>query len=222
VELAVTPVVQRAVNVVVATIPLSGQPLVVVFAPDGTPWVGRAETGSRVIEIDPATNTIRREVLADVGLAAASESGALWFGSSSTLTRIDPVADQITATIATGSPANAVAFGEGAVWTTDYNASALLRVDPATNAITARIGVVELPGSLAVGGGRVWVAGIGGDVIDRVDPSTGDVDGTVAGLPGISDLVFANNALYAIGSNASGGWIVRVALRPWRSRQEPP
>lgn len=83
-------------------------------------------------------------------------------------------------------------------------------MDPATNAITARIGVVELPGSLAVGGGRVWVAGIGGDVIDRVDPSTGDVDGTVAGLPGISDLVFANNALYAIGSNASGGWIVRV------------
>jgi hypothetical protein len=121
VELAVTPVVQRAVNVVVATIPLSGQPLVVVFAPDGTPWVGRAETGSRVIEIDPATNTIRREVLADVGLAAASESGALWFGSSSTLTRIDPVADQITATIATGSPANAVSFGEGAVWTTDYS-----------------------------------------------------------------------------------------------------
>jgi streptogramin lyase len=204
------PPTPLAVNVVVATIPLSGQPLVVVFAPDGTPWVGRAETGSRVIEIDPATNTTRREVPADVGLAAASGAGALWVGSSSTLTRIDPVAGQVTATIGTGSPANAVAFGEGAVWTTDYNASALLRVDPATNAITARIGVVELPGSLAVGGGKVWVAGIGGNVIDRVDPSTGNVDGTVADLPGISDLVFADSALYAIGTDGSDHWIVRV------------
>lgn len=198
-----------SVNVVVATIPLSGQPLVVVFAPDGTPWVGRAETGSSAVEIDAATNTTKREVPADIGLAAVSGADSLWFGSSSALTRVDPVSAQVTATIDTGSQANAVAFGEGAIWTTDYASHALLRVDPATNAITGRIGVVEFPGTIAVGAGRIWVAGSGG-VIDSVDPSTGNVDGTVTELPGITDMAFAGDTLYVIGSEGDDHWIVRV------------
>jgi streptogramin lyase len=207
------PATPRAVNVVVATIPLSGQPLAVAFAPDGTPWVGCGGSPNEAIEIDPATNSTKREVPTEVGIDATSGSGALWFGSSSGLTRVDPLAAQVTATIPTGSQANAVAFGEGAIWTTDYLANTLLRVDPATNTITARIGVVAFPGMIAVGGGKVWVAGFGGDVIDRVDPSTGQVDGTVADLHGLQDLVFANNALYAVGwdvEGSEGDWVARV------------
>lgn len=89
------PPTPLAINVVVATIPLSGQPLVVLFATDGTPWIGRAETGSEAIEIDPASNATKREVPLDVGLAAASGAGALWFGSSSQLTRMDPATEAV-------------------------------------------------------------------------------------------------------------------------------
>lgn len=56
--------------------------------------------------------------------------------------------------------------------------------------------------------------------LDRVDAGTGNVDGTVSDLVGLTDLVFANDASFAVGSDDTNHRIDRID--PAMLRSGPP
>jgi hypothetical protein len=205
-----TPV---AIDVVVATVQIPGQPLAVVLGPDGAPWVVTGLGGS-VTRVDPATNVPGEPLEVPTGIAAASGVGSLWIGSGAgTLSRVDPGARSIVASIPTGSQANAVAVAFGSVWTTDFQANTLLRIDPSTNQVVARIGLGGLPIAIVDGGGSLWVLSLSGGSIARVDPAANQVVGTVAPEQGRQDLAFLNGTLYAVGASdfgSGGGFVERI------------
>ena len=154
----------------------------------GGVWVTGAEGVARV---DPATNEvaeIRVPGTGDYARVSIGE-GSVWVtapdlrpdGSRGNLVRIDPVTNEVAATITIGGPIQGLAVGDGSVWVTvpDGGASTLYRVDPTTERVADTVRVGEAAGSLLFAEGSVWVnhEWAGGSV-DRIDPVTGEVTGT--------------------------------------------
>jgi YVTN family beta-propeller protein len=130
------------------------------------------------------------------GLAAGA--GAVWVPNigDGTLSRIDPVTNQVVATIDVGAnPADfqtaasmpmAVAASDSAVWVTRYNGSDatqlvrdLLRIDPATNAIVTTIPLDVTPHFIALGAGALWILSSEQNAVLRVDSATNQVVATI-------------------------------------------
>lgn len=209
---ASTQPTQVAIDVVVATIPIGGQPLAVVLGPDGVPWVV-AGSGGAITRVDPLTNAPGEPLRVPTGVAAASGAGSLWIGSGGgLLSRVDPDERSIIASIPTGSQANAVRVAFGSVWTTDYQANTLLRIDPSTNAVIARIGAGSLPSAIVDGADALWVLSAGDGSIARVEPGSNRVIGTIAPEDGRTDLAFLGQSLYVVGApfTDTRGFIERI------------
>ncbi len=90
--------------------------------------------------------------------------GSLWVARSDRVTRIDPAANRVAATVPVGTAGSgpaAVASGAGAVWAPVAVPGTLWRVDPDSNRVTARIPLGgPLRGDISVSAtrGAVWVA----------------------------------------------------------------
>ena len=103
--------------------------------------------------------------------------GAVWVTNhaSGSVSRIDPVTNEVVATIVVGPGPAGVAAGEGAVWVAILGDRSLARVDPATNRVDRRISVGLAvswqPEFVAVGEGSVWVTTRQGFVA-RIDPTS--------------------------------------------------
>ena len=112
------------------------------------------------------------------GFAMVSDGDAVWVMSESGLvSRIDPTANTVAASIQVGDPANlhdGLAINQAGLWVTEWEANLLYRLDPTSLETRAQIAVGPAPkGALATSSG-VWVANTHGGTVARIDaPWTG-------------------------------------------------
>jgi hypothetical protein len=125
-----------------------------------------------------------RIALAGGSTAVAVGDGAVWVREGRTVQRIDPATNAASATITVGD-GQGLAFGEGAVWATNFDANTASRIDPRVNAVVATIPLRgTTPVLLATGFGAVWV-GVDNPEgqpcdLERIDPATNAVAATVS------------------------------------------
>ena len=114
-------------------------------------------------------------------LNVVAGAGSIWVGSDGkgVVSRIDPVTNDIIATIAVDPDTFYLAFGEGAVWAVSVPRQTLQRIDPATNTVVATIPLGKQPGFLAAGEGAVWVQEQGDGTVAVVDPATNTLRGRI-------------------------------------------
>ena len=162
-----------------------------------------------------------------VGLAVGFGSVWLRAGSGWNIVRIDAARATISAGIE-GLPtapqgfSQAVAAGEGAIWTANIYGGSVSRIDPATNRVVATIPVwhqnvcgpapstsCSEPTSIAFTPGAVWVALHHEWAVVRIDPATNTRVATIPvgfGPPeaGPSVLAAANGYVYVAGGGGLG------------------
>ena len=133
----------------------------------GSVWlVSSAETVVRV-----SGKTIRPTAEARIGViptALAVGDGSIWVAAPDPLDphaavwRLDPITARVTQTTRLGKvvgypPTLDIAFGEGAIWVSSFDAGTVTRLDPATGNVVATIPIGGHPSGIAVGANRVWV-----------------------------------------------------------------
>jgi YVTN family beta-propeller protein len=95
---------------------------------------------------------------------------------SDDVSRIDPRADRVSATVAVGDGPRSVAAGAGAVWVTNIEGGSVTRIDPDTaKRVGTPIELGERPNDVAVGEGAVWVTDVFNGTVSRIDPDTAEV-----------------------------------------------
>ena len=113
---------------------------------DGYLWVG-SEFPSRVIQIDPTTNTVVATVSTGFGnRAMAAGAGSVWTTNrptgKSTVTRIDTLTATVTATIDTSlsaTPNTALAYDDGYLVVGIESDDVIKQIDPSSNTVTATL-----------------------------------------------------------------------------------
>jgi YVTN family beta-propeller protein len=133
--------------------------------------------------VDLHRTSSRVQAVIDVGgrpFYVTSGFGSLWVSNydDATVSRVDPRANRVVATIKVGRLASGIAAGPDAVWVVGESRS-LVRIDPATNRVVARIPVPRAASDVAVTAGAVWVSSVDANVVTRIDPTTNRVAGRV-------------------------------------------
>ncbi|HEX3623083.1 MAG TPA: Hsp70 family protein [Acidimicrobiales bacterium] len=161
----------------------------------------------------PSRPTAKPEVptfaVEDSVVSMASGAGSLWLAGPSGVTRFDPSTNQVKQAVRVGDVGDSrrVAFGAGAVWVTDQEASQLARIDPATNAVTDTIPLGGKPQDVLVTAGAVWVSLPDDGVVVRVDPTTDELTQVhVRGKPGY--LAYGGGVLWV--SDAANSTLARI------------
>ena len=176
-------------NQIAATIAVGKKPCSGLTAGFGSVWSPSCadKTISRVdIKTNKVVATIPAGPAESEGGIATSEN-AVWLVTDpkGKLSRIDPMANAVSATIDVPAGSAAVFYGDGAVWVTTPAKNLLTRVDANTNKVTDSIPVGPGPRFETYGDGSVWTLNQGDGTISRVDVKTRRVIATVeAGIPG--------------------------------------
>jgi len=149
----------------------------------GSLWIPNCETRT-VTRMDPKTSKVSATLAigaADVmmGLAATADSVWVLTDTLTTLSRIDPMQNQVVGEMRLPAGCNDMAFGETALWITCPAENKLYRVNPATNLVEKRIEVSAGPRALALGDNSIWVLCEKEGKVDRVDPKTNKVTKTI-------------------------------------------
>jgi virginiamycin B lyase len=149
----------------------------------GSLWIPNCETRT-LTRMDPKTLKVSATLAigaADVtmGLAATADSVWMLTDNLTTLSRIDPVQNQVVGEMRLPAGCNDMAFGEGSLWITCLAENKLYRINPATNLVEKRIEVSAGPRALAFGENSVWVLCEKEGKVDRVDPKTNKVSKTI-------------------------------------------
>lgn len=141
------------------------------FYSDGMIWVTRAE-GSEITRVDASKGKVLSSTRTGPGPRFLSGGGGkIWTlnQGDGSLTRIDIHDDQVTKTIALGTPGQGgdIALGGGVVWTTMPKVP-LSAVDASTGVVMCQWGG---PGgdSLAIGHGSIWLTDYQAGTISRID-----------------------------------------------------
>ena len=157
------------------SIRVGGTPVAVATGADGV-WVAD-NTGSRVIEIDPASGHVAGRAI-PVGAgpeAIAVGEGYVWVASGDgTVTRIDPGTHQSRQASVKIPDPGGIAAGERSVWVTSQSKGTVTRLDPASLQPAGNpIPVGAEPGDVAVGAGATWVANSADGTVTRIGAATG-------------------------------------------------
>jgi len=146
-------------------------------------------------------------------------AGAIWVSvndftegepETHSLVRIDPVTNEIVATIPVGTASN-LAVGSDAVWTIDSfdkPQDTVVRIDPATNEVVGTIPVGPYAFDVAVDASSVWVtrdiegSGQSGEVI-RIDPATNEVVARIPVEGRIRDVVVGEGGVWVVDSTST-------------------
>ncbi len=158
----------------------------IAFTP-GAVWISWGDADEAgLTRIDPATGKtidtmpIHKQAGADqLGNALewlppyapplAAGNGAVWVGNGEKfISRIDPVTDQVVATVTVGEHVQRLTAGDGDVWVIRWNDRFVSRIDATSNRVIAKIRVKKQPVDIAWGDGSVWVLHESG--ISRIDP----------------------------------------------------
>jgi DNA-binding SARP family transcriptional activator/streptogramin lyase len=199
-------------------------------AGEGALWVSDCSAPA-VVRIDPAHDVVvgraalpvsRRE-LADATQSVAVGAASVWVGQGfdnpSYVWRLDPATGRVLHRyVIPDGGAEALTFGDGAVWVGGGVIGRLSRIDPATNDVTTPArDLGQWLCCVAAGGGYVWAAINPGGTVWKLSEQ-GDVVSSVKLGSTVRELVYADGAVWAAGGE--GGRIVRIdattdALRPY-------
>lgn len=172
-------------NSVVTTIELSRPN--VVEAGLGYVWVTNNQFNSAtVVRIDPDSSAISPIELGPATAVNADDLAVgrdgVWALIGDTVFRIDPVANEVTGTVAGLAPggllSGAVASG-GSLWVADTTAGTIERIDAATDRVVDVIPVGVPTDGLAIGEGAIWVTNSLEDTLTEIDPARRRVVGVV-------------------------------------------
>jgi virginiamycin B lyase len=114
-----------------------------------------------------------------MGLAATTDSVWMFTDTKTTLSRVDPVQNQVVGELRLPAGCNTMAFGESSLWVTCPSERRILRINPVTNLVDQRIEVAAGARSVAFGGGSVWVLCEKEGKVQRIDPKTNKVIKTI-------------------------------------------
>ena len=140
---------------------------------DGTVARVDAKTGKVTATLKTGTGS------AHPGIAASGDSVWMFTDAHGTLSRIDPIQNEIVAEFRLFPDCNTLLFGETALWLTCPAEGKVLRVDPATNLLDKTIEVSAMPTALVIGETSVWVLCEKEGKLARIDPKTNKVTKTI-------------------------------------------
>jgi streptogramin lyase len=144
---------------------------------NGAAWLSDTHN-NKVVRVDLASGAVVASVEVFLAHSIGATDDAVWVfaASDGTIVRIDPVTNQIVATLDAGdSRYQAVMVTDGEVWAATTGVL-VQRIDPATSQpvvaieMPRRVNTVE---ALALGAGSVWITS--GSEIFRADPQTGEI-----------------------------------------------
>jgi streptogramin lyase len=149
----------------------------------GSLWVPNCGDQT-VARLDLKSGKITATMAAGAGsalpsIAASADSVWLLTDDRTTLSRVDPQANQVVAELRLPAGCNSLMFGESALWVT-CPSEGVLRIDPKTNLVEKRIEVSPQPRALAIGEGSVWVLCQKEGKVERIDPKTNKVIKSIA------------------------------------------
>jgi virginiamycin B lyase len=149
----------------------------------GSLWIPNCETRT-VTRMEPKTFKVSATLsigAADVtmGLAATADSVWMLTDNLTTLSRIDPIQNQVVGEIRLPAGCNDMGFNDGSLWITCLTENKLYRINPETNLVEKRIEVSAGPRALAFGDSSVWVLCEKEGKVDRIDPKTNKVTKTI-------------------------------------------
>lgn len=211
-----------------APVTLGTEPCASLVSAFDSVWVPLCGDGT-IARLDPkgpkVTATLKAKVAAGDG-RTASAVGSIWAltDRKGVLSRIDPATNTAVAEVYVAAGANAVVFGEDALWVTSDGDAAkgrLTRVNPYNNGVIEVIDVGPNPGRLAVGEGGVWTlnrgTGSSGATVTRVDPATNKVVATITLGDSSSGEIAAG--LGSVWISAPGVPLIRIDPRTNRAVQ---
>jgi YVTN family beta-propeller protein len=114
--------------------------------------------------------------------ALAIGYGAVWAaGLDGTITRIDPLTNQVSGTIPVdpSSGLNGIAAGAGAVWVSNAEQGIVYRIDPSTNQVIATIQVEPWSSQIATTQEAIWVTNPITPILTKIDPGTNEVSAAI-------------------------------------------
>jgi YVTN family beta-propeller protein len=147
-----------------------------------------------VVVIDPATDAVVDSIPVGSGPGPiAVGEGAVWLAHGEEVSRIDPVTNEVVATIpAGGTWTTGIEAGEGAVWVQEDGTSlvrqersdspdGIVRIDPRTDSVETKI-PVEGVASIDVGQGSVWALSYTFGLLWRIDTRSNLAEQSISGI----------------------------------------
>jgi len=221
-----------------APVTLGTEPCASLVAAFDSVWVPLCGDGT-IARLDPkgpkVTATLKTKVAAGDGRIAMAV-GSVWAVTDrkGVLSRIDPDTNTAVAEIHVAAGANAVVFGEDALWVTSacepagggnpakVACNVLTRVNPHNNGVVEVIEVGPNPARVAVGEGGVWTLNRGkggsGATVSRVDPGSNKVVATINLGDAVADAEIAAG-LGSVWVSAPGVPLIRIDPRTNRAVQ---
>ena len=185
--------VMRPDGTILNTIPMTYEPTIVNFAPDGSAWVTLQENNAVLRMAKNGTITGPFAVGSSPDYAAFDRAGNVWVPNTGagTVTILNP-AGGFMATCTLGSSQNpwGLAFDAGGnAWTSNYNTNSVsemvLNYNPNTTAYSCRVGREVAVGTHPIPiysdttGNYMWVGNSGDNTISKIDTNSGWVVFTV-------------------------------------------
>ncbi len=145
---------------------------------------GRAATQATATALPAPSMVAQLSVPGNDAYDLAGGLGSVWLlnpdeSQYSTLRRIDPVTNRVTASYQLDSSAGGFAVGDGSIWVAMYFDNTVERLD-AHGHVLAHIAVGLQPQWIYLAFGSVWVSNHHGRSVTRIDPRTNRI---VATLP---------------------------------------
>jgi serine/threonine-protein kinase len=167
----------------------------------GAVWVVDGKEPA-LLRIDPRYLTIQRIPLpakkSDIDFTAPTDAalgaGSVWVAEGGKVFRIDPETLRVVETIPLFE-ADLLAFGDGALWVGQSNASSVSKIDPKTNQVVQNVKLRNWIGDIDVGDGFVWVGVVPGDTVWKLD-ANGTVIKTIEVGHNPSGASFRDGALW--------------------------
>ena len=194
-----------------AEIPLTIEPGAAIT--DDAVWVAEREP-TQIVRIDAKTNALDKPIALPAPPCAslAVAFGSVWVPTcgSSTLTRVDVKAGNITASVPVpiAEPAGSIAVAVESVWAAVDVKGVIARIDPRTNTAVAEAYVARTPFAVAAADDVVWVTSEDGDQLTRIDAHTNTIVQTVKAGPRPGRLVIADGSVWTL--NRGDGSVTRV------------
>jgi hypothetical protein len=151
----------------------------------GEVWVASNSSPGALYKIDPTTApgaaTLVVNTLGNAPNGIAFDGLDIWTANlSGSVSKVDPVANTVLFTVATGFTEPYGLVYDGAhIWVTDFSANSLLKLDSG-GAILQTVPVGTHPTSPVFDGTNIWVPNLGDSSVTVVQASTGNVVATIA------------------------------------------
>lgn len=199
--------VESVTNKISATIDVDAPEDVIVG--EGSVWV--ANSGGNVFRVDVSRNEIvaRITIGGRGAVSLASGSGSIWSvasgeGSSSEISRIDPLTNTVAASISIdgGGPFGKIASTGHSIWVTKPvvrpGIGEVVQIDPTTNRIVGEPIEIPSPADVAVDGKSIWFSSSQGTIV-RLEPTSRRL---------IGDPITVGQSADALAANSSDVWVI--------------